>query len=226
MKLMLYDVDNQTETEFTDGEVLTVACESKRYFSKLVACAKGISEKEMALVEGEKELSFIKDAIVLIDYYDVEAFEKSILTKFYKRLDKKHSGKEETGKILAELRASFVSLLKLLTEDYNLDFDFSIPEAIADYAKFLSLRPRAETADLAQSICGLIEVLSDLQLYSLLILVTPSSFFTEEERAEIAKACAYSHQKTLFLEDTLDKKRMRYEKKILIDEDFYDIMLK
>lgn len=226
MNLMLYDVDNNTDVELVDGEVLSVSCESKRYFSQMLACVKGLSSKEMALWQDDKQLDFMKHALTLIDYYEVETYEKTLLNKFYKLLDKRHNGKEDLEQSVFSIQKSLSDLLCLFTDGYNVEFDFAIPNSASEYAKFLSLRPKAETTDLIQSICGLIEMTADLQLYPLLILVDPSAFFSSEELGEIAKTCAYSHQKALFLETGMDRKPIPYVKKLLIDADFYDIMIR
>ena len=87
MKLMLYDVDYNNQIEFEDGYVLSVECKNKNYFNQLIGGLKGVNDNRISVLEGLEKIDFSKDSLIIMDYFSLPQYEKTILTKFYKTLD-------------------------------------------------------------------------------------------------------------------------------------------
>ena len=60
MKLLLYDVDYNTEIIFEDGYVLSIECENAEYFSKLILSFKNSLEGHISIEEQNSLLDLEK----------------------------------------------------------------------------------------------------------------------------------------------------------------------
>ena len=225
MKLILYDGDNNTEISFLAEEPIILCCENKNYFSKLVACAKGVSEKEFAIFENDEKIYFEKNVLTIIDYYGLENDLKTVVAKWYKALEKKHVGREETEYFFARSGEEIDFFLKELLSGYNASFDYEIPHTVGEYLKLVSLKPHYEQTDIFNGLLNFIEIIADLRLYKVFVMVNMQSFFTQKQAEEIVKKCAYYHQPLLCIEQDYQKDIIVGAKKILIEEDFFDIIL-
>ena len=226
MKLYLYDIDYNNEVVFEDGNVLSVECESGDYFSKLVMNCKGINQGNLAVYDGENEISFEKDAIVIIDFFTLQSHEKTLLTKLYKLLEQLNRDEEFVIERLRTIVKAFKEIADYSVDSYNADLEINPSTNLTDYYKFFDLSFCRETKDVCQNLIDFIDLLSMLKVYKLLVLVNVKSFFNQNQVEEIIKRCAYSNQKTLLIDNVYTKEKCENEAKILIDRDFYDIILK
>ncbi len=226
MKLYLYDIDYNNEIDFEDGNVLSVECESGEYFSQLVMNCKGINQDNLAVYDKEERIFFEKDAIVLIDYFAMQSHEKTLLTKLYKLLEQVNRDEEYVIERLRTIVKAFEEIANYSVDLYNVDLEINPSNNLADYYKFFDLNFCRETKDVCQNLIDFIDLLSMLKVYKILVLVNVKSFFSYNQVEEIIKRCAYSNQKTLLIDNVYTKDKHNNEIKLLIDRDFYDIMLK
>ena len=225
MKLIVHDVDYNNEILFEDGKVISLECQNMRYFSKLVSCCKGESSNGLVVLDGEKALDLSKDGFVLIDYYSLEQYSKTVYTKFYKSLDKIYNNDELVVKCFKDVDSIIQKMLLYVTESYDIKFAATLPTQLSDYLKFSDVKPEGGFTDFFESIINFVSLVSSLKLYEVLIFVNAKCFFDSRQLNEIIKCCAYNRQKTIFLESAFSQTHYENEIKLLIDEDFYDTIL-
>lgn len=226
MKISLCDVDFNNEIKFEDGYVVSLECESIDYFIKLVNNAKGLNYNAFNIIDGNTNIDLQKDAITVIDYFSLEQQEKTILTKFYKTLDKRFIADIEVVKKLNEIAKVYESLCNYITEDYNVNFEINMPTTISEYVKFADLKVKGGFSVGVEGLLNFINILSILKTHKLLILVNSKSFFNSAQLSEIIKCCVYNNIKTLFIDAKTNKNHYKNEIKLLIDSDYYDILYK
>ena len=226
MKISLYDVDYNNEIEFEDGYVLSLECENTNYFIKLINNAKGLTNDAFKVFDKDKLVDFEKDVLTIVDYYALDQYEKTLLSKFYKSLDKRYLTDSVLVGKLTELEKLFKYIANYVTEDYNASFEINMPTLISDYVKFSDLKISGGFGFGVDGILNFINALSILKTYKLLVLVNAKSFFNEVELAEIIKCCTYNNLKTLFIDVKTSRNHYQNEIKLLIDNDFYDILYK
>ena len=226
MILSLYDVDYNNKIPFEDGYVISLECESVDYFIKLISDVKGGTSNAIKVFCGDDALDLGKDAITIIDYYSLEQYEKTLFSKFYKTLDKKFITDSTVIDSLNQVAKLFENITYYLTEDLNAKFEINMPSLISDYAKFCDLKIEGGFSSGIEGMLNFINVLSILKTHRLLILVNAKSFFNKNEVCEIIKYCTYNNIKTLFIDTKTSANHYDNEIKLLIDNDFYDILYK
>ena len=226
MKLMLYDVDFNGEIDFEDGCILSVECESKEYFAKLISTVKGSRQGSIALYDGLEQVSFDNDVLAIIDYYALGMYEKSAMTKLYKNIEKINATDNTLSGIIDKIMTLLSDLAGNATDGMNLNFEINPPESLVEYLKFANLSVEGGFSSGINGVLNFICVVSLLKLYKVLVLVNAKSFFDKQQVQEIIKCCTYNHQKVLFIDNLCEKSHFDNEKKILIDEDFYDMLIK
>ncbi len=226
MKLYLYDIDYNNEIDFEDGSVLSVECESKEYFSQLVMNCKGLKDNNLAVFDGAEQVFFEKEAIVIIDFFSLQSVEKPLLTKMYKLLEKVNGNDEYVVEKLRIIVNTFEKISTYVTDSFNVDLEINPSTNLSEYLKFFDLNFNGENKDVFQNLLNFIDLLSILKVYKILVLVNTKSFFNNLQVDEIIKHCVYGNQKTILLDNVYTREKLNNEIKILIDSDFYDIILK
>lgn len=226
MNLLVYDVDYNNEISFDDGKIISIECKNNQYFSVLVDACKGNTEKGLAVMDGDDRLDLSKDAITLIDFFSLEHYEKAILGKFYKHVDKLHVNDPDMVSALKEISNAIELMIDKVTDGYDLLFDTKISTTVSEYLKFCELKPKNGFADKFDGIINLISLNAILGIYKIIFFINAKSFFDREKIAEIIKCCNYNGQKAVFIDNLCSSDRFVGETKLLIDDDFYDIIYK
>lgn len=226
MKLVLYDVDSCGEYEFEDGYVLSIECMDKNYFNRLIAGLKGFNDNKIAVFKGLERIDFVKDCLIIIDYFSLEQYEKSILTKLYKMLEKTYSNEPSVINSMQDIYTSMANIIRTVSDGTMVDLAFEMPTSLADYFKFATVKPDGSFEYGAIGLSNLLSSIATLNLYKLVVLVNPKSFYSEDDLSEIVKTCVYSDLKVLLLDNVITNSRLQNEIKIVVDEDYFDVTYK
>ena len=224
MRLIWSDIDFNSETEFEEGKVLSVESANLRLFSRLVHALREDSEIAYIL-ENEKRLNLEQESCIICDYFNLVDKEKAILNKLHKDVEKLYQGDEEIIKLVADVEIACEKALGYICSSYNIDFEWRVPDSLGEYLKFLSFKPNGGFSSSCDGLLNLIETIAKIKLYKVVILVNAKSFFEPKQIQEIMKVCVYSGQRVIFLDNINTPQTYECEKKILIDEDCYDILL-
>lgn len=226
MKLVLYDVDSCGEYEFEDGYVLSIECVDKNYFNRLITGLKSFNDNKIAVFNGLDRIDFVRDCLVVIDYFSLEQYEKSILTKLYKMLEKTYSNEPSVINNMQEIYSSMANIIRTVSDGTMLDLTFEMPTSLTDYFKFSTVKPDGSFEYGAIGLSNLLSSISTLSLYKLVVLVNSKSFYSEVDLNEVAKTCVYSGLKVLLLDNVITNSRLQNEIKIVVDEDYFDVTYK
>ena len=226
MKLILYDVDFNNEIQFQEGYVLSVECESATYFAQLVSALKGNEENRLAFVEKVDAIDLGKHVITLIDYYNLESYEKTLLGKLYKKLEQVYANDITVKTQIEKVQSILTRLVDTLTEGYDCNFETNCTESLAEMLKFAGMKTEGGLGNGIEGVINFISLISTLKLYKVVVFVNAKCFFNKTQLEEIYKVCAYNKQLTLFLDNKITKSKLEHEIKLLIDEDYYDTLLR
>lgn len=223
MKLILYDVDFNNETDWADGEVIGVVCKSRAYFASLVAQCNGYADGHIAVLFGDRSLNWTKEAVVILDYYSLATIGKTVFAKYCKLLDSSCRGDEYTS-LLDEVEQAVCRLLRQI-EDTDLQWDYDVPRTISSYLKLCNAHIANTSGTIVEDLQNLITIVALTKAYEICVLINAKSFFSVEELNEIIKCTIYSGLKLLLVDNVDANNLLQNEKKIVVDEDFYDIMI-
>lgn len=223
MKLMLYDVDFNNEVPWLDGEVWGLECSSQTYFACLIRQIKGYDQGHVAIVNEENELDWVKDAVTFMDYYALDGIEKTVFAKYGKLLDATCRGEEWTP-LLDNAEQVILALLRQIDDD-DLQWDYRVPRTISSYLKFGNAHVVNASWSVAENMQNVCTLIAASRGYAVCVLVNAKSFFTIDELNEILKSCVYHGLRVLLIDNIRTDYLLFNEKKIAIDEDFYDIMI-
>ena len=176
MKLYLYDVDYNSEIFFEDGYVLSIECENREYFSQLVKNVKGINDNNLAIFEKDNLVSFEKDAVVIVDYFMLQNYEKSLFTKLYKLMEQINGNDDYVISKLKSIVKEFNDVSRYVVDSYNINLDINPPTNLSEYLKFFDLNFERDVKDVYQNLINFIDLLSILKVCKVLVLINAKSF--------------------------------------------------
>lgn len=223
MKLVLYNMEN-SEIEFEDGVALSVECDDRDLFARYVRASKGWAENDLAIVEDLERLDLSTSALTVLDHFGYAGLVKPLLNKFYKSIEKFHAGDEDVLRKLSDINGHISEFVALLVEDCSVETDMASDFSITDILKFADVGPRMGDGPFRDMLTFL-EFVSALRIYKVLILVNAKSYFSFDEIGSVMRTCAHLGQPLLLLDDKTDKRLHENEKKLLIDEELYDMIL-
>ncbi|MBE5742676.1 MAG: type II-A CRISPR-associated protein Csn2 [Clostridiales bacterium] len=192
--------------------------------SRCIGGLKGLNDNSIAFIEEGNRIELNKDGIVVIDYFFLSQYEKPILSKLYKSIEKMNGNDPNVIEDIQSIYKHFDSLLSSVTDYYNIDFEVDVPTALGEYLKFASLKPQNGFDYGEEGVINFISLIAHLKLYKIIVLVNAKSFFTTDQIEEIFKTCCYNGQTAFFLDNCETEERFTNEIKIVVDEDYYDVL--
>ncbi len=223
MKIRLNSFQN--DIDLFDGTVSVIEIENTKYYNKLIQNINdninGYETNEILLLSDENEiLKLEKEAILVIDPYNIDFNSKKIISKIYSLIatNLKNKQTDELSQITMKLR-HFIDL-----ELMDLPFNFQIKEniEIEEILKMFSVKiENSEYPTLIEKIELFIDIISTLQMYKILIIPNLKLYLDEKELIEIYKYSMYNEIKLVLIERNSTSK-LQYEQTLHIDESFDD----
>lgn len=226
MKLMLYTLDNYSTIEMDINGINVLEIENRNYFLKLLQSLKGyiFNPLEVGVLDNENFLDLEKTCSVIIDYIGLDNASKNILTKLYNKIIEESNSQLDLITKLSELSNSLIEHIDNLTLEMDLNLEFVSKINIKDYLHFVGLVPVNSEKPL-EKLLDYISLIGELNLYRVVVLVNPKSFFSDAEMIEIYKYSLYKRINLLIVENFHRETKLNYEIKYYIDEDLFDIKL-
>lgn len=223
MKIRLNSFQN--DIDLFDGTISVIEIENTKYYNKLIQNINdninGCETNKILLLSDENEiLKLEKEAILVIDLYNIDFNSKKIISKIYSLIatNIKNKQTDELSQITMKLR-HFIDL-----ELMDLPFNFQIKEniEIEEILKMLSVKiENSEYPTLIEKIELLIDIISTLQICKILIIPNLKLYLDEKELIEIYKYSMYNEIKLVLIERNSTSK-LQYEQTLHIDESFDD----
>lgn len=223
MKLKLNGFEN--EIEFEEETVNVISVNNVECFRNIISSinSKILGEEinEVFLLNDEKEeLDMNKEVLMVLDVFNIDYNSKKILSKIYELIEEKIVMNQDL-----EIDNKIFELRNYIVEEINeLPFEFIMKDEIKimDILKMYSLKIDSDNYNkLTEKIEFLIDIISTLKIAKILIIPNMKLFLTDEEVVEVYKYSLYNNVNLLIIERN-DRKKLKYEKKLVIDEDFYD----
>lgn len=223
MKLKLNGFEN--EIEFEEETVNVISVNNVECFRNIISSinSKILGEEinEVFLLNDEKEeLDMNKEVLMVLDVFNIDYNSKKILSKIYELIEEKIVMNQDL-----EIDNKIFELRNYIVEEINeLPFEFIMKDEIKimDILKMYSLKIDSDNYNkLTKKIEFLIDIISTLKIAKILIIPNMKLFLTDEEVVEVYKYSLYNNVNLLIIERN-DRKKLKYEKKLVIDEDFYD----
>lgn len=223
MKLRISNFQN--DINLFDGIVSIVEIHNVKYFSKFIQnlndAINGLESNEIILLSDDnKRLKLEREALLLIDLYNIDFNSKKIISKIYEFVSNniKNSQDEKILNHLNVLR-HYIDL-----ELTDLPFEFQMKEVlnVEEILKLFSVKIDCMNYQTVfEKLQLLIELMANLKLASILIIPNLKQFLTEEELVEIYKYSMYNEMRLVLIERKCDQK-LQYEQIMCIDENFDD----
>ena len=223
MKLKLNGFEN--EIEFEEETVNVISVNNVECFRNIISSinSKILGEEinEVFLLNDEKEeLDMNKEVLMVLDVFNIDYNSKKILSKIYELIEEKIVMNQDL-----EIDNKIFELRNYIVEEINeLPFEFIMKDEIKimDILKMYSLKIDSDNYNkLTEKIEFLIDIISTLKIAKILIIPNMKLFLTDEEVVEVYKYSLYNYVNLLIIERN-DRKKLKYEKKLVIDENFYD----
>lgn len=224
MKLLLYNLDNNCEVSF-DDDIIVLEIENRPYFLKTIKSLKKVCDEtsEMAVLSGGKLLDYTKECDVVVDYTNIDNSTRSIISRLYNKMIEEISGELDLSNQMHNILTSIIMHLdNLIPADLNVEF--SEDKTLKDILCFSGLSLKNEESTFVR-LLDRISIISELNLYKLMVLVNPKSYFTDSEMIELYRYALYKKVRLFIVENNHKDIKLDYERKIYVDEDMFDIEL-
>lgn len=210
-----FDLDN--------GQVHTLVIENPRFFFKLLTDVQvqidGCDGKAV-LSENNSPIPFNRYAELLDTFVPFDINKKTLLTKICIALEKRAVSPElyeKSMKIMTEVE----NYLHEVAFDLPCDVQFD-KLSISSLIKAASPELRDEYTSLAEKVLDYMELVNEFNRKKVFFIVNMRSYIDDEETERFAQTVS-SHGYQILMIENVDRKTLRNEKKIIIDNDLCEI---
>lgn len=224
MKIRIIGLENEIDLN-SDDVVNVIIIKDVNYFSNIIKIINdsmnGIETNEVFLLgDEEEELKINKECYLLLDLFNIDYNSKKVLTKIYDYIEDnvKNNQDYEVERLVLKIRNY------LIQEINELPFEFTMKSEleIAEILKLFSLKIDDENYQtILEKVEILIDILSTLEISKILIIPNLKLYLNNNELVELYKYSLYNNIKLILIERE-DYCKLKYEKVITIDENFYD----
>lgn len=180
---------------------------------------------QFTLIENEECISMSNNILCVQDIFNYSLNTKHIINKIYNILNDKLNLNEELKFKLNNKINELNSLVPQCLDDIDINLSWENNIEAIDYLKFLKINVEEPLCDsLLNRLLNIIDVISELKMYKLIVFFNLKCFLLEEELIEFYKYCNYRDVNILLIENKFDKK-LKYEHKLIIDESYDDYLI-
>jgi len=227
MKLKMNGFEN--EIVFNDDNINVLEIKNSKCFSHIIEIINdkinGIDTNEIFLLDNkDEELKMNKEMYMVLDVFNVDYNSKQILKKIYEIIAENISKNQdyEIEKMTLNLRNYIIQEINELPFEFVMKSDIDIPEILKLYNLKIDEQNYTSILDKIEI---LIDILATLKIANILVIPNLKLFLDEKELIELYKYSLYNNIKLLLIERNNDLEKLKYEKIIVIDETFDEIVL-
>lgn len=226
MKLRINGLEN--ELVFEENKCNVLVCKDKKFLRHIIDVLNdkinGLDSNEIFLLDdNNEEIRIDKEVFMIIDIFNIDYNSKKILNKIYEII----SDRVEMTKEI-EMNDIIIKLRNYLIEEINeMPFEFVMKDEldVKEILKLFDLKIDKEGyTNIIEKIELLIDIISTLNVASVLIIPNMKIYLSDEEIVEIYKYSLYNNVTLLSIENDFLSK-LEYENILLIDENFDEILL-
>lgn len=209
----------EIEIQLRENEVYTLVLEQPAAFidflRNLMAQIDGM-EGELILSEGDQQLSFAKNAVLISNPLMVDSNEKRVLTRLYKELDQnvKNLMYEKYSMVSSELLQFMEDMTATMPYQLSTETDLNIMALLKAY----DVKIAVEGNDPLERLIDYLRALSSICGIRVFVILNLKHFFTVDQVAQLYEFCFYSK---IFLINLEGQKNyiLPEEKCVIIDKD-------
>ena len=226
MKLKINGFDN--EIIFDEENINVLLIEDVKCFSHIIEVLNdkinGIESNEIFLLdEKNEELKMDKKIYLVLDIFNIDYNSKKVLNAIYNlisdNIEKNQDYKIE--KMILELRNYIIQEINELPFEFVMKSELEISEIL----KLYNLKMDSENyTSVLERMELLIDIISTMKIADILIIPNLKLFLDDKDLVELYKYSLYNNIKLLLIERNSSKK-LKYEKNIIIDENFNDFLI-
>lgn len=224
MNLYLYNLEQNREIAFGKGDIIAIETDNMRFFRNILSDLKEIPNDyaECALFENDKQLSLCKDYLLFIDYYDNEVITKTVNSKILKQMSQEVERNTSLFLEYQQLLAALYAFVLKTIDENDVSFDSVGGKSFEEVLKLFSVAVKLPREDIYIKMINLMQVISALKLYPLLILVNAKSYFSDSELKEFIKMAKYLDLALFLIDNRITDNKISDEILLMIDEDFFE----
>ena len=219
MNLRISGIENEIELK----DITIIEVMNKKFYSNILKiinynCTETIDDKTIILKENDEILKMNKEIYLIFDLFNIDYNSKKILSKIYEKISCNIDKNEDY-----EIEENFAKIRKYLISEINeLPFEFQMTDKIKneDIFKLFELKIDAENyTKILERIELIIDLISTLNISSILMLVNLKTYLSKEELLVLYKYSMYNNIKLVDFESSSSEK-LEYEEKYIIDNEF------
>lgn len=225
MKLQIGYIEN--EVFISDGVVNSVEIENKQCFYRLVNDFVVLSNNGdvdcLALLDDlGKEVGISNKFLVIIDYFNIDNVMKKYLSYFEKTIVFSIDDKDRNN--LLSYSSKLISYFEKVVSKLDLPVKINFSGDINTLVKFMKFSFNLKDS-LFDNLLLLIDLEKEFNLYKFLVFVNLKQYLSRKDLLELYKYSVYVGVNILLIDSQSYGGTLEYEKKIIIDSDFYEYMI-
>ena len=226
MKLKINGFEN--EIQFDDEHINVLTINNSKCFSHIIGILNdkinGIESNEIFLLdEKNQEIKMDKKVYIILDIFNIDYNSRKVLNKIYDIIAENIEKNQdyEVEKMVMQLRNYIIQEINELPFEFVMKSELEIPEILKLYNLKID---DVNYARILEKVEILIDIISTLKVADILIIPNLKLFLSDEELVELYKYSLYNNVKLLLIERNKNK-QLKYERNIIIDENFCDFII-
>ncbi len=226
MKIKIASMEN--EMKFEDNNIITLSIYENELFSKYSNAfyneiMSNSSQEFMTLIKGDKKVLFSKKAFFIINLFELTVNERKIKNYIYETLEKSINNEVNKKDRIEKLYQSILQEIEEELYDYDLEYSMNSECDIKNLLKVFDIKLESGEQDtILQKFLKYVDIIETLNLAELIIVSNFKGYFSDSQLSEIYKILKYKKIKMLIIENNCDRNVLKNEKKVIIDQDYYD----
>lgn len=215
----------ETEIIFELGKINVLGFEELNVFRRFIYSlhqyhSEGMADEEIMIVKDNQQVNIADGCFILTDFYNIDFHSPNIIKKIVKNLEEEYRNHDDYRQLLQQINESIEKFTQMLFLNYSVEL-ISRKLEIRDYLKLLSIKPDISLYKTPfEKVLFLLNLVQELKLYELIVLVDLKKYCTVEQIIEVYKLALYHDVKILLIESNSSHQLLKYEKKVVIAEDF------
>ena len=206
--------------EVSNDYVRCIEIENKSYFYRVVKLLNDYFNNQD--VEEELMITEKTNFKIVTDYFNIELSDKKTINLILKNI-KEHLDEVTYDKLLKsyqKLNQTFQLALNNIDLPVTTEKDINIDNLI----KLMNIKVIKED-NLLKNLYTLIDLITELQNYNLLILINLKQYLSKEELDEYYKYAIYNNVALLLIDNKSYGIAQNYEKKLIIDDNLEEFVI-
>ncbi len=225
MKINFDYLENSIELD--NNSINVIEIENKKYFYKIVndfiKIKNGIALDEIKTFKNNLEEVDLNNKIdIIIDFFNLNYNDKKLINNVEKSILEKVTVLEKEN--LNKQYKKIVNILRELANDLDLPINISDEMQLEKLIKILRITLE-ENNELLDKLLLLIDLNKTIYNNEIIIFINLKQFLSKNELIELYKYSLYNETKIIMIDSQCYEEVIKYEKKLIIDNDLEEFMI-